>query len=384
MKVYQIGGCLRLGFAVIVTLVVLKEGGEWHDVSLAEAFILATYGLATLAGFFWLFVSASGSGERLAIVTIWFDITVVIILLVLSEGSPALGLALFLVPIFAAFQMPVRHVLALAIFAVTSYSTLMLLDPLLRLRSRDENASAMLSFLVLTCAACVVVARLQQDRSSRISDLMNERAWLLAEVISTEERERAALAERLHDGPLQSVLAVRFELQAAMRERNAGVVAGARDQLLAVSRSLRDLTCELHPSVIEANGIAQSLELLVRSAADRAGIEGYCKVDVQPTFKDPREPIVFNATRELVNNVVRHSGGTKFWVRLAEADGVWRLRVSDNGRGVAADALQVKLKGGHIGLASQRIRVEAANGTMLIEPDSERTTIRIDLPPCVP
>jgi two-component system NarL family sensor kinase len=51
-------------------------------------------------------------------------------------------------------------------------------------------------------------------------------------------------------------------------------------------------------------------------------------------------------------------------VHLAEVAGEVELVVEDNGCGFAAERLTEQLANGHIGLASQRVRVEAAGQSM--------------------
>ncbi len=66
-------------------------------------------------------------------------------------------------------------------------------------------------------------------------------------------------------------------------------------------------------------------------------------------------------------------------VTLAEDDGELSLVVSDDGRGFPPDRPAEALAEGHVGLASQRVRVEAVGGTMDVTsgPDGTRAEIRL-------
>ncbi|MFE9560023.1 sensor histidine kinase [Streptomyces sp. NPDC006487] len=372
---------LRLGLLAVLALAsALEHGGP---LPLPAVAALAGYGLLTLA-------TAAGryrlgrprKHTSFAGAMLWGDVVVVAVLALVSDGAPALALALFLVPMFAAFQLPVRRTAVIAVASLVTYLLLLAGDPRLRVRTVDENALAVLAFLVLTCLACLVVARQHQERAGWIRQLIWERGLLLAEVMCVEERERATLAELLHDGPLQSVLAVRLELGTARRLEGPEAVATARVRLLDISRQLRDLTAELHPLMLEAKGIGHILSLLTNTTAERAGLEGTCEVTVRHDTEQPdlREGLVFTAARELLNNVVLHAKATRFHVSLMDDTGVWRLEVRDDGRGIAPDEPRSKLLNGHIGLASLRIRIEAVRGTMAILSGSEGTTVVITLP----
>ena len=68
-------------------------------------------------------------------------------------------------------------------------------------------------------------------------------------------------------------------------------------------------------------------------------------------------------------------------LRLVEADGELELGVEDDGRGFALEQLTERLADGHIGLASQRVRVEAAGGRMdVASAPGAGTRVAIHLP----
>ncbi|WP_444511661.1 ATP-binding protein, partial [Pseudomonas aeruginosa] len=77
------------------------------------------------------------------------------------------------------------------------------------------------------------------------------------------------------------------------------------------------------------------------------------------------DPIVFGVVRELLSNVVRHSGATTASVRLGITDEKCVLDVADDGVGVTGDTMARRLGEGHIGLASHRARVDAAGGVLV-------------------
>ncbi|MFF3159351.1 sensor histidine kinase [Streptomyces sp. NPDC057910] len=323
---------------------------------------------------------------RFALAMLCADVLAVVAIQSVSDGSPALALALFLIPMSAGFQLQVRRAAVIAAVCLSVYLFLLGADERLRARTADEHIFAVLVFLVLACLACLAVSRQYQDRQGRISQLICERAQLLAEVMSAEERERAALAELLHDGPLQSVLAVRLELGIVQRNVVEGDIEIARRRLLDISVQLRDLTAALHPLMLEAKGIGHVLELLVNSTAERASLEGSSTVTVRHDTDnpDPRENVVFTTARELLNNVVQHANATRFSVSLREKDEMWHLEVHDNGCGIAPGEVRSKLLEGHIGLASLRVRLEAAHGTMAIDSGPRGTSVMITLPPFTP
>ncbi len=78
---------------------------------------------------------------------------------------------------------------------------------------------------------------------------------------------------------------------------------------------------------------------------------------------------------------MRHAQATEVTLFLGEADGELELAVADNGRGFPIEQLAERLADGHIGLATQRVRVEAAGGRMdVVSSPGAGTRVVIHLP----
>ena len=83
------------------------------------------------------------------------------------------------------------------------------------------------------------------------------------------------------------------------------------------------------------------------------------------------------AVKELLNNVVRHSGATEVWVRLGHEGDELKLIIEDNGRGLPGGAPT----NGQDGLMNIRSRMERLRGRLSVESSPGRgTTIRLTLP----
>jgi two-component system, NarL family, sensor kinase len=68
-------------------------------------------------------------------------------------------------------------------------------------------------------------------------------------------------------------------------------------------------------------------------------------------------------------------------VRLVELDGQLELAVEDDGEGFPPERLTERVAAGHVGLASQRFRVEAAGGQMrIVSAPGDGTRVSIRLP----
>ena len=94
--------------------------------------------------------------------------------------------------------------------------------------------------------------------------------------------------------------------------------------------------------------------------------------------------LVLSLARELLTNVVKHSGATRATLRVSGGAGgdELRLEVADDGCGLDGDAFETALTRGNVGLATARERVTALGGTIEVESglDGRGTRIAIRLP----
>jgi two-component system NarL family sensor kinase len=226
-------------------------------------------------------------------------------------------------------------------------------------------------------ALLVVVFRLRHvDEMARITASREE---LLAETMTASEAERRQIAESIHDGALQDVLAARRNIVDFLKTSPPSAqLERAVEGLHEASQRLREATFELHPAVLEQAGLGAAVEKLASVTADRSGIT--VTTDIDYPASNAVDPIAFGVARELLSNVERHSNASEASVKLAAVNGMCCLDVADNGIGINRDAAARRLAEGHIGLASHRARVEAADGTMKIIEAPVGAHIRVVLP----
>jgi two-component system NarL family sensor kinase len=215
---------------------------------------------------------------------------------------------------------------------------------------------------------CIVLSYIQRSRVATISRLAQVRTDLLSELATIEARERRELAESLHDGALQYVLAARHDLEDARELSDQEAFARLDRALTESSRLLRSTVAELHPAVLEQAGLARALGELVRNAEASGGFSAVLDVDGwSEDLRTPVDGLIYATARELLSNVVKHSHAETVRISLADQnDELARLVIVDDGRGITEDAVKQSLKSGHIGLASYRVRVEAAGGSLTL------------------
>ena len=284
----------------------------------------------------------------------------------------------FLLPVLAATQLRPRVGVALAVPTVGVY----VLSSVTTREANDEPWSSLFLRVAVLVGVCVGSVALSQIQRSRVMDIAAhaiDRAGLLVELAGVEEHERRRLSEALHDGALQFVLAARMDLE-DVRDGDPEAVDRVDHALTQTAGLLRRTVSELHPAVLDQAGLVRAVEDLAEALRGRGysvelRVEG---MPVRPATDADR--VVFGAVRELVANVVRHSGAQSVVFDLRQDDGQLVAAVTDDGAGFDEESASRQLAAGHIGLASQRLRVEAAGGRLVAshgEPRGTRMTVTL-------
>ena len=239
-------------------------------------------------------------------------------------------------------------------------------------------ALAVIAALAVGLAAGLWIRATQLKRQRReIERLASDRATLVSQVLDAEARERARVAQALHDDALQSLLAAHQDLIEAAPGR--AQVTRAHEIMGSAIERVRDAVSALHPVILDRGGLAAALEA-VCSQAERQG-QFTSELHVDPEAVGTSDGLVFSVARELVTNAARHSGASRLSVDVRSEPGGIALEVRDDGRGIADGRPEAALAEGHVGLASIVQRVEAMGGSLeLSTPEGGGTSAVAHIP----
>jgi two-component system, NarL family, sensor kinase len=229
---------------------------------------------------------------------------------------------------------------------------------------------------VATTALCLVLTR----RAARVSALLDVRRRLVAESMQADERTNRDLAEHLHDGPLQTLLAARMELD-EVRER---IPDPALDMVYAAlndtAAGLRSTVTALHPQVLAQLGLAPGVRELLRQYETRGDF--IIDADLEEVGRPASQALLYRAARELLANINKHAGATEVTVRLFHAGDRIVLTVADDGAGFEPSIVDQRVAEGHIGLASLQARFDSMGGAMSIDSTiGSGTVVTVTSPP---
>lgn len=310
-------------------------------------------------------VNLRRTDPRFVLMATALDVAFITVLAALSGGPYSNArLAYFLIPVSVAFRFRPRVTALASLATIVAYVVQGVVHPAGKGNDAERFITTNAGYLAWVGAACVLLSALLARRTDAVEDLASSRSKLLDDALSAEQRERKALAESLHDHAVQNLLSALHELDEAGETAPHPALTRAEQAVRETVDDLRDAIFELHPYVLDEAGLAAA----VRSVAERAALHGGFELalDLHAGVGGPNDQLLFSAAREFVANVVHHARARKLQIELSHENGDVVLVVEDDGCGLDPGQLAGRLADGHIGLASQRVRVESAGGRMTV------------------
>src|SRR3954453_12994660 len=249
----------------------------------------------------------------------------------------------------------------------------------------DRVQSQAYVFLLATLAAIVVTSvlliRSNRELFRQLGTLSEQRSDLAQKLISTQESTLSYVSRELHDEFGQILTALGAMLtRAAKRNPDAELnesLREIRDVAQSALDRTRTLSQALHPVMLDEAGLEQSLDWYLPTVERQTGIAiSYEKSGT--AFEIPRSAGVhiYRVVQEALNNVKRHSGAQRAWVRLRFLGDALEVEIEDHGRGFTTP------NGSRgIGLVGMRERAQLIGADLsFTQPPEGGTLVRLRVP----
>jgi len=250
--------------------------------------------------------------------------------------------------------------------------------PILRARGAWNPWGYYLDILfVLAMGIGIVIVGLEElDRRTR------ELEHLSARMVRQHEDERHRLSLELHDQTAQVWAAVKMQLgllREAVPSQWTPRLDGVLDLVDTGIRSIRSVTTNLRPPLLDDLGLVPALRALVQAFAAQSGLAiSFDAVDDLPRVSPDSSLALYRALQEALSNVARHSGARSADVRLKVANSELTLIVRDDGRGFPAGLGQERAA--TFGLAGMRERISAVRGSVTLQSSAGASvTVRVPI-----
>ena len=206
----------------------------------------------------------------------------------------------------------------------------------------------------------------------------------LGAVTQGQETERARLARELHDGPVQSLIALGQRAEMAQRSVGRDQAEQAQALLEELRQTARDSVQELRrligalrPVYLEDLGFAPALRALVQEASERTHVPIRLEFGEDIKRLGPRvELAAYRIAQEALNNALQHAQPQHITVRLYCEGQTLVLTVHDDGIGFELPQQPDLLtRTGHFGLIDMRERAMLLGGELEIRTTPGRGTV---------
>jgi signal transduction histidine kinase len=240
-----------------------------------------------------------------------------------------------------------------------------------------------------------ITSAIERVTLKRDVDEKNRQLRKLASALAlAEQRERRRVSQILHDHVQQILYGIQMRSQLIamdappderVHEHLAALQALVSDAILTT----RTLTVELSPPVLQNEGLAAALQWLVSHMAERYNLRVTLETTTEYSVaNDDLSMLLFQLIRELLFNVVKHSGVSDAMLTLSDDEENLVICVADCGRGFDAQVRsQPVLAGGGFGLYSVRERLALFGGQLKVESGpgkGVRATVLVPREPVLP
>lgn len=221
------------------------------------------------------------------------------------------------------------------------------------------------------------------------------------QVAQTKEAERVRLAQDLHDGAVQHLLGLSYQL-AEMRRRateESGWTPAQRLEELApglevlrgdiidVAQGLRRLISSLRPPALQEMGLGEVLDVFVADWQQGPGHAGP-RVNLEVSALDGKKvpdsvaTCIFRLVQEGIWNAHKHAAATNVDVIVRQSDDEITLRIKDDGQGFHIPRHLYRFAAsGRFGFIGMQERVHAVDGFLSIWSDpGQGTEIQAQIP----
>lgn len=227
----------------------------------------------------------------------------------------------------------------------------------------------------------------QVQREAERQEVIKERE-IHHRLTEQRELERQSIAREIHDGPIQTLSSLLFNLQ-SLREAYPDPalqleVDNVKLSIKSSVQELRQVMYELRPPSVIQFGISKAIQSYTENLREHHPQITWNLELADDDHLLPQQTCLtlFRVYQEAINNIIRHSQAAKAWITIEVRKDELVLEIRDNGKGFVRNLDMAHLtESRHFGLAgiAERVVVMNANLEITSQP-GEGTVITIKVP----
>ena len=218
---------------------------------------------------------------------------------------------------------------------------------------------------------------------NELREMNHQLRGLSAALEDIREQERARIARELHDDLGQQLTGLKLELSWLGNRIKDGRmppnerIEEMRQQLDAAIASVRRISTELRPIILDDLGFEEAVNWLIKEFIKRTGIHVVASLEAGEYVKNTDlATAMFRIVQESLTNIARYAQANRVDVLLTMSERVLILTITDDGIGMDGE-----LNVGGFGLVSMRERARALGGHFsIVSGNPNGVTIRVEFP----
>jgi signal transduction histidine kinase len=210
-----------------------------------------------------------------------------------------------------------------------------------------------------------------------------QRQRLLACLVRAEEDERRRIASDVHDDALQLMAAALMQAGEVRRSVTEAETTAKLQELEGLMQAaigrLRFMLFDLRPPALDRDGLRAVLQRYLASRLDEPGVSYEITDDLDGEPPLETSLVAFRIAQEAITNIAKHARASTVTVALRRGERGLSIRITDDGRGFAADDGRLWVR--HSGLRAMEERAQLFGGHLrLWSAPRAGTTVDLWLP----
>lgn len=218
----------------------------------------------------------------------------------------------------------------------------------------------------------------QKRTEERLRSAQKKLRAMASEIVLADERSRQHLATDLHDTVVQTLGAAKLRsevLREYISEGGVGFYTDMQNMILQSIAQARMIMTEMSPPILYELGFVPALEWLTEQTSKQNNLSIDFEASGTPLLLHEIQVLLFQAARELLMNIVKHSGAKSAAVKISASGSKVRVEVKDDGKGFdRQNVFHTDITGG-FGLFSIRERLRHFDGNLSIRSKPGQGTI---------
>jgi two-component system sensor histidine kinase UhpB len=214
--------------------------------------------------------------------------------------------------------------------------------------------------------------------NAMLEGLERERRESNRRALTAREAEGRRIGRELHDEIGQRLTAVLLQLQRALESESPdrAEIVDAQELVRSTLDEVGSIAWQLRPGILDDLGLVKALEALRDELGERADAKLELSIDgTILSLGQDRDLAVYRTAQESVTNALRHAHARRIQVDLTGRESGVRLRVSDDGRGLALGNVE------RAGIRGMRERALVVGADLRIESEpGEGVCVTLDMP----